>query len=70
VPRKPKIQIKCPICKQPVVRNGADFPFCSERCRVIDLGKWASDQYVVSSPGHDISDKVDEADFSGDKNED
>jgi hypothetical protein len=33
-----------------VLRSGADFPFCSERCRLIDLGKWASGQYVIPSP--------------------
>jgi endogenous inhibitor of DNA gyrase (YacG/DUF329 family) len=27
-----------------------EFPFCSPRCRTIDLGKWASGAYVVSSP--------------------
>jgi endogenous inhibitor of DNA gyrase (YacG/DUF329 family) len=26
------------------------MPFCSDRCRVIDLGKWASGAYVISSP--------------------
>jgi len=26
------------------------FPFCSDRCRVIDLGKWASGAYRISSP--------------------
>ncbi|HZP17807.1 MAG TPA: DNA gyrase inhibitor YacG, partial [Terriglobales bacterium] len=50
MPRKRKLQLKCPICKQPVTSNAGDFPFCSERCRLIDLGKWASGQYVVSSP--------------------
>ena len=30
-----------------------DFPFCSDRCRLIDLGKWASGGYVISSPIHD-----------------
>jgi hypothetical protein len=35
-----------------------DLPFCSERCRTIDLGKWASGQYVVSSPVDDISDQL------------
>jgi endogenous inhibitor of DNA gyrase (YacG/DUF329 family) len=29
-----------------------DFPFCSERCRLIDLGKWASEEYRVSEPAH------------------
>ncbi len=27
-----------------------DFPFCSDRCRKIDLGKWASGVYKISSP--------------------
>jgi endogenous inhibitor of DNA gyrase (YacG/DUF329 family) len=54
--RKRKIRLKCPTCKQPVERTGGDFPFCSERCRLIDLGKWASGQYVVSSPMQDTDD--------------
>jgi hypothetical protein len=29
---------------------GEDFPFCSDRCRLIDLGKWASGDYKISSP--------------------
>jgi hypothetical protein len=33
-----------------VLAGGEDFPFCSERCRLIDLGKWASGSYVVSTP--------------------
>jgi endogenous inhibitor of DNA gyrase (YacG/DUF329 family) len=28
----------------------ADFPFCSERCRLLDLGNWAAERYVVSEP--------------------
>jgi uncharacterized protein len=47
---------RCPICKQPVKQSGPDFPFCSERCRTIDLGKWASGQYVISSPTRDTDD--------------
>jgi len=27
-----------------------DFPFCSERCRLRDLGNWATEKYVVSEP--------------------
>jgi endogenous inhibitor of DNA gyrase (YacG/DUF329 family) len=38
-----------------VKRTDPDFPFCSERCRLIDLGKWASGQYVISSPLRDTS---------------
>jgi len=56
VPGKLKIQLKCPICRKPVAQAGEDFPFCSERCKSIDLGKWASGQYVVSSPMQDTDD--------------
>jgi hypothetical protein len=26
------------------------MPFCSERCKLIDLGNWASERYVISTP--------------------
>ncbi len=42
--------VRCPTCKAIVLRSEAEFPFCSERCRLIDLGKWASGAYVVSAP--------------------
>lgn len=42
--------ILCPICKKPVDPSSEDVPFCSGRCRLLDLGKWASGDYRVSSP--------------------
>jgi endogenous inhibitor of DNA gyrase (YacG/DUF329 family) len=33
-----------------VLISNEDFPFCSDRCRLIDLGKWASGVYKISSP--------------------
>lgn len=45
--------LRCPTCRTIVLAGSADFPFCSDRCRVIDLGKWASGGYVISSPVHD-----------------
>ncbi len=51
----------CPICKAPTAKaTHADFPFCSERCRSLDLGNWASERYVVSTPVIDEND-LDEA---------
>ena len=42
---------RCPICKKPTdSTEHANFPFCSERCRLLDLGAWASEKYVVSDP--------------------
>jgi hypothetical protein len=45
--------LRCPTCKAIVLLGSAEIPFCSDRCRVIDLGKWASGGYVISSPIHD-----------------
>ncbi len=41
---------RCPTCKKAVVASHPEFPFCSDRCRLIDLGKWASGAYVICSP--------------------
>ncbi len=41
----------CPICKKPTNSDKhSEFPFCSERCRLLDLGAWSSEKYVVSDP--------------------
>ena len=58
MPRKRTIKLRCPICKKPVKSADADFPFCSERCRLIDLGKWASGAYVISSPVNDAEEAI------------
>jgi len=42
--------MKCPICKKEVTRESDFYPFCSERCKIIDLGNWASEKYVISTP--------------------
>ncbi len=36
-----------------MLASDPEFPFCGERCRLIDLGKWASGGYVISSPLND-----------------
>jgi len=42
--------MKCPICKKEVALGDPFAPFCSERCRIIDLGNWAAEKYVISTP--------------------
>jgi len=37
----------CPICRKPVAVSEKCFPFCSERCRVIDLGRWLGGEYHI-----------------------
>ena len=56
--RKRSVKIRCPICKKAVKSSAADFPFCSERCRTIDLGKWSSGAYVISSPVKDAEELI------------
>lgn len=50
MPRKKSLSLRCPTCRTIVVRSDEHFPFCSDRCRLIDLGKWASGGYRISSP--------------------
>lgn len=43
--------MRCPICKTPVSDDDAQqprtFPFCSERCKLIDLGRWLDGKYQI-----------------------
>jgi len=61
MPRKRIVKLRCPICKKSVKSTDPDFPFCSDRCRLIDLGEWASGQYVISSPTADADDPIRES---------
>jgi len=56
--KKRALSLRCPTCRKIVLRSETNFPFCSERCRLIDLGKWASGGYVIASPlnDHEIDD--------------
>src|SRR5436309_9451125 len=51
---KPKARsLRCPACRTLVLATDQNFPFCSDRCRLIDLGKWASGGYVISTKIND-----------------
>ena len=42
----------CPTCGRPAEwENNPDRPFCSDRCRLLDLGAWADERYVVETDG-------------------
>jgi len=51
--RKKTQSLRCPTCRTLVLRENENFPFCSDRCQLIDLGKWASGGYVISTPIND-----------------
>ncbi|BBO59100.1 DNA gyrase inhibitor YacG [Mycoavidus sp. B2-EB] len=44
------IVVNCPICNSTVEWKSENHyrPFCSERCKKIDLGTWAAENYVIS----------------------
>ena len=63
--RKRTLKLRCPICKKPVKSTDLEFPFCSQRCRTIDLGKWASGKYVISSPVADAEEAIHDTDPEG-----
>lgn len=67
MPPKRTAKLSCPICKKPVKRSDPEFPFCSQRCRTIDLGKWASGEYVISSPVKDSEELVQDGDPDQDR---
>jgi uncharacterized protein len=41
-------RVKCPTCRRELDWETAPYrPFCSERCRLIDLGAWLSEQHGI-----------------------
>ena len=49
----------CPTCDREVSSDNPFFPFCSERCRLLDLGKWLGGDYRI--PGRKVSNTEPEA---------
>lgn len=53
------LKVNCPTCSKEIEWEKSPFrPFCSERCRLIDLGGWASEKYKI--PAHDITPSAEE----------
>ncbi|WP_305043996.1 DNA gyrase inhibitor YacG [Geoalkalibacter sp.] len=53
--------LRCPRCRKQVVWEGNPHrPFCSEKCRLVDLGKWAQEEYTI--PGEKVSDEESQED--------
>jgi uncharacterized protein len=51
------IFMKCPICGKKIIWQENPFrPFCSERCKIIDLGKWVSGEYSLRGEDVAVSD--------------
>ena len=51
-----KIKVKCPQCEKEFFYYESDFrPFCSERCKEVDLGHWLTESYQI--PGKVVADE-------------
>lgn len=51
----PAKSVKCPICTKAMPgqwNEWPEYPFCSKRCRTIDLGRWLGENYRVASQEH------------------
>lgn len=59
-------EILCPHCGKKLeyerIRDIPTFPFCSERCKLIDLGMWLEEEHKISTPmeTHDRKEHQDE----------
>jgi len=48
------MKIFCPLCKKATTWEENPWrPFCSERCKLMDLGKWASEEYKIPAENHE-----------------
>ncbi|MGQ3683897.1 MAG: DNA gyrase inhibitor YacG [Candidatus Loosdrechtia sp.] len=47
-------RIKCPNCRKELfyhnIKDIPDFPFCTKRCKQIDLGAWLDEKYRIEEP--------------------
>lgn len=55
---------KCPVCKKEVLprQQNPAVPFCSQRCRLVDLGRWLGEEYRVNGPPVGLDDDPERAD--------
>ena len=52
------VQLQCPICDRKFDREATTaMPFCSSRCRQVDLGRWLNESYGIPCEGNDDSEE-------------
>ncbi|WP_143870316.1 DNA gyrase inhibitor YacG [Catenovulum sediminis] len=60
------LKVQCPTCDTQVEWKEANKfkPFCSHRCKLIDLGEWASESNVIAGPSaNELDPRMDEFDI-------
>jgi len=60
--------VSCPTCSKDVIWNNESKwrPFCSERCKLIDLGEWANESHRI--PGYELPSPMEPNDDFSEKN--
>lgn len=57
-------RVRCPTCRRPAALDGNPYrPFCSERCKLLDLAAWADERYRI--PGEQVSQEAEPSDAPG-----
>ena len=51
---RPAAPKQCRSCGSSVDSSGPSYPFCSDRCRLVDLGAWFNESYRVSRPVDEV----------------
>jgi len=50
--------VKCPTCGKETQYQGNEFrPFCSERCKLLDFGAWADEEYSLAAEDQAVSEE-------------
>ena len=50
--------VKCPTCGKQVEFSGNEFrPFCSERCKMLDFGAWADEEYQLPAESAELTEE-------------
>jgi endogenous inhibitor of DNA gyrase (YacG/DUF329 family) len=59
-------RVRCPTCRRETTLDGNPWrPFCSERCKVLDLAAWADERYRI--PGEPVPSDGEEPGSNGDE---
>jgi uncharacterized protein len=61
--------VNCPQCGKSIVWDNSNpfRPFCSERCKLIDLGQWATESYRIPHAGKDSEKQEGDSPTGGEK---
>ncbi len=58
------MKVKCPSCKKEIEYNAQNpfRPFCSERCKILDLGDWAMEKHAIPEAESEADSKPEKSD--------